>query len=102
MQPLPNTLNRNGFTHALRNREGHFAIFNVIANDTGRTTYEVIRIRTVKERTHTSGVLAGKTFPAREVYPSSEEWGVNGWSYVDLDSAKKRLDLLLSQPVDAS
>ena len=51
--------------------------------------YEVFRIKVCPEKT-----LFGKTYPRREVYPSSEDFGATAWCFKDEKLAKQRYEVL--------
>ncbi len=51
--------------------------------------YEVVRIRTRPEED-----FLGKHYDAREVYPPSESWGTDGFTFMSLEEARKRLEEL--------
>lgn len=55
----------------------------------GSETYEVIRVRKRPAATVVRGGVS-IDYEAREVFPSSEDWGTYAWTYNDLAEAKKR------------
>ena len=74
-------------------REGKFAIYEV-RNDAGVLIgYEVITIRVLPGR-----FTFGKFYPAREAYPSSEQFGRYAWAYGfnHLKIAEAHFDALLA------
>ena len=75
---------RDGFTHELIKREGLVCL--VKRSKPAHWHYEVIklRIRSAEE-------AFGKFYPERETYPSDEEWGTNGFTFVctDLERANE-------------
>lgn len=76
-------------------REGNKALYERTLNGR-RICFELIRIRYAKARTMPSG----HEITAREVYPSSEEFGQYGWSliYCSLDKAMARFHSLPCPP----
>ena len=88
MKTLAEKFNRNGFEFEQVQRTENAAIYQKFKSG-GACSFEVIRIRERKERE-----AFGTTFEAGEFYPSSEEWGVFGWTYVDLVGAQHRLGVL--------
>lgn len=89
MRTLAAQFKRSGFTFTQVERVGNAAIYEQVSV-TGARHYEVIRIRSRDEKQ-----AFGRTFEGGEYYPSSEEWGVAGWTYTDLSRAKRRLWTLL-------
>jgi hypothetical protein len=51
--------------------------------------YEVIRIGS-----HSGLTLFGKEVPASETYPTTDSWGIRGWTYRTLDKAKEKYNTL--------
>ena len=51
--------------------------------------WEVFRIKISKEKT-----MFGKTYPAREVYPGNEDFGLTAWCFSDEELARKRYNVL--------
>lgn len=58
--------------------------------------YEVIRIKTKKLPVikDVYSNLNDQGYTHREVYPHSEQWGLLGWTYMDLESAMVRYNSL--------
>lgn len=85
MKTLPLEIPKNKFLLRQIRREGVAAIY-AQHQESGRVQgYEVIRIREGKEWS-----AFGKTYPAAEIYPSSEQWGTYGWTYSCLADAERR------------
>lgn len=89
MKTLSEKFSRNGFLFEQVRRTESAAIYKK-RKGCCDWSFEVIRIRTRKERE-----AFGTTFEAGEFYPSSEEWGVHGWTYTDLAGAERRLEDLV-------
>lgn len=68
-------------------RTGDAAIYKV-----DDTNYEVIKIRVLK-RSHFNGTY----FPEREVYPSSSDWGVYGFTFIQLSDAESKFNELIGE-----
>lgn len=88
MKTLPEKFNRNGFEFEQVKRVETAAIYRK-RKPQGAWSFETIRVRTRKERE-----AFGATFEAGEFYPSSEEWGIFGWTYGDLAGAEHQLGVL--------
>ena len=76
-------------------REGDVAIYEQRSRDTENVCYEVVRIRRHEARTFPSG----KSSPAREAYPTSAAWGVDGFTLIDQDAAYAKLRELRSRQI---
>jgi hypothetical protein len=90
-KPLPREFRRHGFTYRQIALEGNAAMYEqrwAGCSDTS-ACYEVIRIR------RRDGFQIGSRFvePA-EVYPNSEAWGVDGFTFADKDAAFAKLRAL--------
>jgi hypothetical protein len=87
-KPLPKQVRRDGFTFRQIAREGNAAIYEQTWNGCQNPSvcWEVIRIR------RREGFHVGVRFvePA-EVYPKSEAWGVDGFTFTDKDAAFAKL-----------
>lgn len=92
MKKLEKTFVKKGFKYTQVDRKSNFAIFqqeNVnIKNSSKR--YEVVEIKS-----HNGYEIGGSKIAAAEVYPGSTQWGILGWTHLDLDSAKKRFNKLV-------
>jgi hypothetical protein len=87
-KPLPKEFQRDGFNYRQIAREGDIAIYEQVW--TGRAepsrSYEVIRIRRRE-----GFQIGGRFVEAAEVYPNSEAWGVDGFTFLDKDAASAKL-----------
>jgi len=85
---LPKEFRRDGFTYRQVARERNAAIYEQTWNgcENPSVAYEVIRIR------RRDGFRIGGRFvePA-EIYPKSEAWGTDGFTFTDKDAAFARL-----------
>lgn len=88
MTPIPTefegTRDQRGFKFKLLKRTGDICLFEKQKNRA--TTYEVVILRKVAEKTFPNGI----TTPAHESMPSPEEWGTSGWSYPILEKAEQK------------
>ena len=87
-KPLPSRFRHNGFDYRQIARERDAAIYEQTWSGCSDPSvcYEVIRIR------RRDGFQIGERFvePA-EVYPNSEAWGVDGFTFTDKDAAFDKL-----------
>ena len=77
--------NRGGFTHELLERDGLVCL--VKRSKPKHWHYEVVKLQI-----RAPSEFQGRHFPEREKYPSDEEWGIYGFTYLasDLKSAQER------------
>ena len=87
MNPIPVTFRSHGFDYKQVYRDGLWCIFRQTKEGTDIEKYEVIKLKVAPAHTFPNG----KSYPEREVYPGSEEWGTYGWTCADLESAHRRL-----------
>lgn len=92
-RPLPDTIKHREFTVTLVERQGDLAIYSKQWHSRKTPIFELIQIRRREAVTFPNGKLT----PAREVYPTDNDWGLFGWTHVSLDSAKKALARLIVQ-----
>jgi len=91
MIPLETEFYSRGFCHKLVRRAGFVCVCARFRRPRPENVhYEVVIIREGKAHT-----IAGKDFPAKEYYPSSEEWGRYGWTYRDEDQARAKFGALV-------
>ena len=86
MKLLPATFTKQGFDHALIQREGNVAIYQRNRTGSARTHFEVVRIGH-----HNGFTLAGVVIPPAETYPSAEQWGTKGWTCDTLGRANSKM-----------
>src|SRR5688572_9729103 len=82
---------QSGFRFEQVRRERDVAIYR--KSRAGYSGYEVIRIRARPAES-----FRGRHCPKREVYPFSEQWGVNGFTCAVLEAAQARFRSLLEMP----
>lgn len=84
---------RNGFDFQQLERRGDVAIF--LQSKGGRSVaFEVVRIRVAPPHRFQDG----RELPEREVYPSSEHWGLYGFTCETLERAKALMHALTECP----
>lgn len=92
MKPLPDTYDKEGFTHRVLERDGQVALIEKRTKPENRVIgYEVIVIQS-----HEGYDVMGRVVPPSEFPPRSEEWGTYGFSFNrhDLEGARKKLSKL--------
>ena len=63
-------------------RDGKIAIYEQTLKDGKKLNYEVVIIEE-----HNGYEIAGNKFPPAEMYPSSNQWGVKGFTFTNYDDA---------------
>ena len=83
-KPLPTQFRRVGFDYRQIAREGDVAIYEQTWSGCSnpRVCYEVIRIRR-----HEGFQIDGRLVESAEVYPNSDVWGMDGFTFADKDAA---------------
>lgn len=72
--PLPLKIKKNGFVYFQLIRKGSFALYRQTKNDR-LSGHEVFRVRMSNEKT-----LFGRHYPAQEIMPGNERFGIDAWS----------------------
>lgn len=91
MKPLETSFTENQFHFQQVFREKNTAIYERWKPGSFHH-FELIRIKIRPEE-----LIYNVTYPERECYPSSEEWGKNAWTITDLEKALTRAkDLLMA------
>ena len=85
MNRLPERFRSDGFDFRVLKRVDNVALLEKIKHS-GAASYEVVIIQSRPAET-----IYGLSYPAREVMPMSEAWGVLGWSYCDRVAAEAKL-----------
>jgi hypothetical protein len=85
---LPTQLKRDGLNYRQIAREGDAAIYEQKSTKCPNLSvcYEVIRIRK-----RDAFQIKGRLVEAAEVYPNSDAWGVDGFTFTDKDAAFMKL-----------
>lgn len=96
MKMLPEVFTKKGFEHSQIWRRGNVAVYARKATTGTVTHYETIRIRADKGGKIASSDGSGKeyTIEAGERYPSSESWGILGWTFTDRNAAVAKAESL--------
>jgi hypothetical protein len=87
-KPLPKEFRRDGFNYRQIARQGDAAIYEQTWTGMSEPSpcWEVIRIRR-----HEGFQIRGRFVEPAEVYPKSELWGVDGFTFTDKDTAFTKL-----------
>jgi len=87
-RPLPTQFRRDGFEYQQIAREGDAAVYKQTwtGNSDPTVCYEVIRVRQRE-----GFQIDGRFVEPAEVYPNSDAWGVDGFTFTDKDSAFAKL-----------
>lgn len=84
MQLLPEQFMKNTFDYQQIERNAITAIYSQ-SLDGEVLAYEVIRVTVAA-----AGEVFGAMLPEREVMPGNEQWGIRGFTFWDLEVARKR------------
>ncbi len=97
-EALATEIKQNGGHHyAQAWRDKDFAIYEQRGQLNQFIGYEVIKIKK-QEANH----MFGRDYPARELYPSSEDWGVFGKTVDTLDRAHEVIEVWRRTPVSST
>jgi len=90
-RPLPKEFRHKGFSYRQIARQGDAAIYEQTWNGSSEPSiaYEVVRIRRRE-----GFEIAGRFVAPAEVYPNSEAWGVDDFTFSDKDAALTKLRAL--------
>jgi hypothetical protein len=89
VKEIPPAFRQNGFEFKLLQREGNIGLFRKTKPKLSFESFEVVIIQR-----HDTFTIQGKQVGAGEHLPSSEQWGVKGWTYSDRVSAGRKFDQL--------
>jgi hypothetical protein len=93
MKKIEKTFTSKSFTHNQIHREEDFAIYERFLDSTPENKH----YETIKILSHNGYSIGGQTYPASEYYPSSNGWGVDGFTSVTKKDAYERLDKMISE-----
>jgi hypothetical protein len=87
-KPLAKQFQRYGFTYRQIAREGDVAVYEQkwLGCSNPSVVYEVVRIRR-----HNGFLIKGRFVEPAEVYPKSEAWDVDGFTFTNEDAAFAKL-----------
>ena len=90
MKTIEPSLSASGYKLTQIHRNGSWAVYE--QTKAARVySYELVKIICRPAET-----AFGKSYPEREVYPSSEQWGTHGFTVMDRHEAIARCDKLAS------
>jgi hypothetical protein len=93
MKILPEKFVKRGFKHTLVKRQGNVAIYKRIQIETAQKPhYEVVIITS-----HNGITIEGNYIEPGELYPSTSQWGLSGWTYNQLEDAQEKFEKTLKQ-----
>lgn len=81
---VPAEFRQSGFTLTQLKRAGNIALY-VQTKRRQTPAYEIVLLRK-----HEAYTAFGKEISAGECYPSSEQWGVKGFTYRSIEAAERR------------
>jgi len=92
MKKLETEFIKKGFKYTQVTRKGNVAIYKQenARIENSKANYEVVQIKS-----HNGYEIGGSKIAAAEVYPGSTQWGLLGWTHLDLPSAEKRFKKLI-------
>lgn len=94
MKKLPLEISKKGFVYTQVKREKDIAIYKQKSLD------EVVKgewFEVIKIKSHDGMTLGGNYIPPSEMYPSSTQWGVLGFTYPNLEDAKSKFKIMLDK-----
>jgi len=98
-KPLPKEFRHGGFQYRQIAREGNAAVYEQTRNGCSNPSvcYEVIRIRRRE-----GFKIDGRFVQAAEIYPKSEAWGTDGFTFTDKDAAFSKLQEIATTRTEKS
>lgn len=93
MKKIEKQFTQKGFVFKQFHREQDYAIYERWNEAfTDRKHYEVIKIQS-----HNGYAIGGQSYPPSEFYPSSNSWGMHGFTCLSKENAYKRLEKLIKE-----
>lgn len=93
MKKLDKEFESAGFKYKQIHRENMYAIYERrYINTPNNVHFEVIKIQS-----HNGIIIAGNKIAPSEFYPSSNSWGVNGFTCTSRENAYKRYDRMVKE-----
>ncbi len=85
MKTIPENFTKKGFAHRVMERVGNVLLVERQHRDVSTPHWEVVKIRVSPAK-----CVGERAYTESEVYPSSERWGIDGWTYGDLATAQAK------------
>lgn len=93
MKKIEKQFTQKGFAFRQLHREQDYAIYERWSEASpDRKHYEVIKIQS-----HNGYAIGGQSYPPSEFYPSSNSWGMHGFTCLSKENAYKRLEKLIKE-----
>lgn len=87
MTPLPSTFRKSGWDYKLISREDDVAVFEQTKPGVEDPRFEVVKVQS-----HGGFTINGKVVAPAEHMPSSEQWGIYGFTLTSREAAFKKVD----------
>jgi len=98
MKTLPEKFVKKGYKHILYKREGNLALYKRHSvSNSKRVHYEGVIITT-----HNGISIEGNYIEPGELYPSTSQWGIMGWTLSTLERAEIWFDGMKKQLKESS
>lgn len=98
MKKIDLNFSHKNFIHKQIHREKNYAIYERYFIDTpSKKHYEVVKIQS-----HNGYAIGGQKYPPSEFYPSSNSWGLYGFTCISKETAYKRFDKLIEEDKNTS
>jgi hypothetical protein len=88
MESISAHVRKAGFDLNLVERLGEWGIYRQSKPGINRDSFELVRIRIARPTVLPGGVC----LPEREIYPPSESWGVDGFTFTTEEDARRKLE----------
>ena len=93
MKTIDKAFTSKNFSFKQIHRDEDFAIYERFHDNTPeKKHYEVVKIQS-----HNGYAIGGQMYPASEYYPSSNAWGVDGFTCITKKDAYEKLDKTISE-----
>jgi hypothetical protein len=89
MKVIASEFIKSGFNHKVLERRGMVLLVERQHRDVSVPHWEVVKIRVSPAK-----CVGDRAYTESEVYPSSERWGTDGWTYSTLEAARAKFDSL--------
>ena len=97
VRTIPKTFKKHGYDYELHTDAGNGYRIYAQKKKGKVCAYEVIKVLSQREAITPKGYLIEEG----ERYPKTSEWGLYGWTYLKLENAQAKLELLSNQSKEA-